>query len=486
MAHTHLKEKYCDVILISPPARRYSPYPPFGLLYLSSFLEENGISTRIIHSTMELGNTTLYLAHRFIRRSEKNAFFCRVIIEEILARRPCLVGLSCYTVEYHWTIEMARQIKERTGVLIVVGGVHATLKPEDFIFKGSPVDYVVLGEGETPLAKLAHSIKDGHGPTGIENIAYLSADGSPVIGVCNVERDIMSFPQPDYQKIDMRYFSKPSTRHIRNILLSGVEIFTSRGCPYNCEFCASNYLQQNSGNVPRVRYRDVNMVIEELKYLAREHGIDGFYIQDDCFLLSRERVTEFCEKLVHTGLNLVWGAETRVNLVNDQSLLQLMRKSGLLQLDFGVESGSQAMLDGIGKGITVEQIKRAFDLCKRSGIRTFANIMLNLPHEREKDIMLTEQLLDEIRPTMISVMLTVPLLGTRIYEKYVTPKFTMSEYDIYNKNVFSEISDKRFLLADHDMDFKRLSKHFQVRYNKMAGKSRLSALYWKKIGRSRQ
>jgi radical SAM superfamily enzyme YgiQ (UPF0313 family) len=473
--------KNCDVILISPPARRYSPYLPLGLLCLSSYLKKNGLSSKIIYFTMELRGTALYLANRLFSPKVTEVLFGHTIIKEILARKPVLVGISCCTAEYPWTMKMAQEIKNRVNVPIVIGGIHPTLKPEDFIFKGSPVDFAVIGEGETPLMELTRAIKLKTPLSSLKHISYLSPDGSLVTATCNIEPDISGFPAPDYGQVDMSYFTIPVTKHIRNIPLSGVEIITSRGCPYGCEFCANNFLVAGTNTPTTVRNRDINQVVEELRYLASAFAIDGFYILDDCFLLSQERVADFCEKLLKSRLKLVWAAETRVNLLRNEDLLRLMKKAGLVQLDFGVESGSPEMLEEIKKGITVEQTRKAFELCRRNGIRTFANIMFNLPHETVKDINLTEQLLDEIKPTVVSMMLTVPFLGTRIYEKYVFPELTAAEYDIFNKNAFSEIPDKRFFLASHDLDFKQLLTRLGNKYNKPAQNICFSPLYWNKI-----
>ena len=201
-------------------------------------------------------------------------------------------------------------------------------------------------------------------------------------------------------------------------------------------------------------------------------------------LILKERTVEFCEKLIKKGLNLVWGAETRVNFVTDEKLLRLMKKSGLIQLDFGVESGSPSMLKEINKQQTVEQIETAFELCKKVGIRTFANIMFNLPNETEKDVILTEKLLNDIKPSVLGMALTVPLLGTKIYEEYVFPKLTPPEYELYNKSPYYQIVDDRFMLAKHTIDFKKLMAKLKLKYGLFGGIS-LSPIYLRKLIKSK-
>lgn len=149
-----------------------------------------------------------------------------------------------------------------------------------------------------------------------------------------------------------------------------------------------------------MRYRPVDQVIDELELLRKDYEIDSFYVLDDCFMINKERTIEFCQKMMASNVNMIWGAETRANLVRkkDEDVLRLMKKAGLVQLDFGVESGSPAMLREIKKAITVSQTREAFGLCRNKGIRTYANIMYNLPHETEDDVKMTNQLIDEIRP----------------------------------------------------------------------------------------
>jgi radical SAM superfamily enzyme YgiQ (UPF0313 family) len=468
----------CDIVLISPEARKHHMYLPFALLYLSSFLEEKGVSTKIIDIKKRVGSTLQRLREKPFKQT-----YIDTVISTIKRNNPLLVGLTCYTSEYNSVMEIAKIIKKEANVKVVVGGVHPTLMPQDFLFAESPVDFAIIGDGETPLVKLFESIKqkkEWYKET--RGIAYFDIEKHCLVNQgSNVESDLSKFPMPDYLKIDMSFYTKPSIENVRWLLFSGVSIFTGRGCPYNCEFCAVNFLRNLNKEASKMRYRSIDQVIEEIEFLKKEYHIDAFYVIDDCFMVSRERTKEFCLKLIEKKLNMVWGAETRANLlVKDEGLLQLMKKAGLIQLDFGVESGSSEMLKEINKQVSIDQIRMAFEMCKKNGIRTYANILFNIPNETDEDIMLTDKFLKEIKPTVVGCGTTVPLLGTALYEKYVFPKLTPKEYELYNLNVYDAIVDDRFKLNKHKLNLTPIVRKLNKKYNELRTMS-FRPIYWRKV-----
>jgi len=135
----------------------------------------------------------------------------------------------------------------------------------------------------------------------------------------------------------------------------------------------------------RVKYRNIETVIEEIRYLKETYDIDGFYIQDDTFTIKQKRVIEFCERLKAEKLGMVWGMEGRVNQMPD-NVFEALVDSGCIQMDFGVESGSQVVLDRMKKGIKVEDAERIFKLCRSRRVRTLANFLVNTPGETEEDV----------------------------------------------------------------------------------------------------
>ena len=182
-------------------------------------------------------------------------------------------------------------------------------------------------------------------------------------------------------------------------------------------------------------------------------------------------------------LNMFWGLETRVNLLTED-MIKRLKETGCIQIDFGVESGSQDSLNRMNKKIKVEETKKIFALCRQYGLRTFANIMFNTPEETEEDVKETIDLMKEIKATVYGTNLTLPLLGTKIYDDYVNPKLTTNEYVLFeDEDMYRTIKDKRFRLAKHNIDLAKLKPKVMVRF--MFFKSIIdlttNKLYWKTL-----
>lgn len=444
-----------DVCLVSNPAleRAKSPVVPHWILWLAGHLERGGhvVGVADVKSDPAAEPTELESAR---------------VVDETLERlrgdRPRWVGLSGFTEEFHGLVALARRIREVTGARIVVGGAHATVAPEDYFVGAAAgsVDVAVVGDGETPLSLLL-SCGDA-GPdawSAIPGLVY--ADGGRLVrtpgGAAAADLSPMG-PLP-YHLLDGAHYFRPQQMLTRWVYLSGVHVFTARGCPYRCTFCA------NSGR--RVRYRPLEAVVAELSGLKESHGIDGFYIHDDTFAIRTARVLEFCSRLRDSGLRFAWGMEGRVDQLPDE-VCAALRASGCIQVDFGVESGSQAALDRMCKGTTVADAEGVFDRCRRHGLRTFANFLLNTPGETAEDIRQTERLMERLRADAYGICLTTPYPGTQIYARHVVPPLAPPEYRLYEgSRSYSRIVDPRFRLGDPEVDVEREYARLCAKY--MAG-----------------
>jgi len=465
------KSEKLDISFIVSPTNVNSEYMPFYFLYLAGYLEKEGFSCEIINE--------------FFSDDEQ---FYQYIIEHLKREKPKYVGLATFVTDYDQSLNLAETIKRETGITIIVGNAHPSICPEDFIYPGSPFDIVVRGEGELTLKEILSTGNDKTKLKEIKGIGFL--EGGEIL--ITPKRDVMDLSDcgmPAYHKIDMRQYSKPTKYIIRRIPTSCAVIFIGRGCPFKCGFCAANAVWQANA-CPQgqsfVRNRPIENVIEDLTLLEKEYHFDFFYIMDDTFGIVEKDVIEFCEAYRKSDLSMLWGADTRVNssCFKNEQLLKMMRDSGCIQLDLGVETGSPKLLKIIRKGITVDEIRNAFALCKKYKIRTFANILINLPEETEDDIHLTKELLKEIRPTVVSVGVTMPYPGTYFYEKYINKRIKKQDYKKLNRL----LPTNDYRMAYHTLPLHKLLLHFQYKYGGYTI-AEFSALkcdkrYWKKILRS--
>jgi radical SAM superfamily enzyme YgiQ (UPF0313 family) len=208
-------------------------------------------------------------------------------------------------------------------------------------------------------------------------------------------------------------------------------MIVSRGCPYNCRFCATknfwtrNYIRKSTDGV-----------IGEIRDVLKR-GAEGIVFRDSTFNINRKWIYEFCEKITSEKLHFKWAINARVNLVDHKSF-SVMKKAGLDTVYFGVESGSQKMLDFYGKGITLEQTEKAFEVCRKLKIRTGAYFMLGALPETREDMEKTYRFVKKLKPTFSLVFIFMPLPGAELYEHYVNQGYRFDYNDIRsNKAVFS-------------------------------------------------
>jgi len=356
--------------------------PPMNLVYLATYLREHGYRPEIVD--LEVKHFTY-------------------LVERLKLAKPYLVGVSVMTPN----ISEAKQICElcrSLGILTVLGGPHPTALPEQTL-KYTNCDYVVVGEGELPLYDLLKSIIDRQSIVKIKGIAFLGED----ILVLNERPPLINIdelPLPDRRFLDLDLYSGETTP---GIVGNSTVMFTSRGCPYGCTFCASKIINQQ-----RVRFRSMEKIYEEIDDIV-SLGYNHITVEDDTLTLKKQRVKNFCSYLISEYPQLSWDCDSRVDTIDDE-LLYLMRKSNCKKIAFGVESGSSKILKSIGKRITVNNVINAFKLTKKHKILTQAFFMIGFPDETIKDIESTEELIYKIKPDFLFLSLLVPFPGTFAYD----------------------------------------------------------------------
>lgn len=372
------------VLLVFPPYIReaVSNYPPIGLSYIASYITSQNplIKIRIIDFTIEKFSAELWK-------------------KELQTFKPEVVGISVLTLNYPGGALIARLTKQFDhNILVVMGGVHATMKPEECL---NCCDIVVRGEGELTF----YEILQDHELSTIRGASYWR-DGRIVHNAGRERiRDLDDLPFPAHHLFKMeRYKGFPSWG-----------IMGSRGCPYNCIFCNS---PQMWGRV--VRYRSAKNIVDEIQYLRDKFEIQSIVFFDDNLNIPQLRAIEICNEIVrrnlHKRVSFVCQMRANRRFVSPK-LFKKMKEANFVCVEFGIESGSERVLKSIRKSITLDEARRAVRMAQQAGIRKVRGFfMVGNWDESIWDAIKTWRFIlsNDIEP---SFSICMPLPGTEFYRK---------------------------------------------------------------------
>jgi len=269
------------------------------------------------------------------------------------------------------------------------------------------VDYLIGGESEFVVAKLAHAhFFDRPGISSIPGILYRQNDEwkETDFSVWDADLDRLEFPARDL--INNSLYVRPDTGEPQ------ATIATSRGCPSACIFCLTPTITGQ-----KVRYRDPTGILEELRVCYHQHGIRNFFFKSDTFTINKAWVKAVCDRIVGSELNgkIEWVANSKVKPLEPETL-HYMRDAGCWLVAFGFESGNDETMERIGKGTTVENNRRAAELAARAGVKLFGFYLIGLPWEDRAHLEDTRRLVFELNCDFIEVHLALPYHGTALYD----------------------------------------------------------------------
>ncbi|MDD5209104.1 MAG: radical SAM protein [Elusimicrobiales bacterium] len=403
-----------DLLLVRPKAAAMGVFkaigasqPPINLVYLATWLNAHGFKAAIYD--LEVSSA------EGLRRT-------------LEASAPVLVGITGMTTDIPAAKEiclLCRELKIKT----VIGGAHASALPAETLTDAA-CDFAVVGEGERPLLELVTALKNGGSFESIAGLAFMRG-GKPAVNQRGEPLDIDLLPIPDRRLLDKELYAGGYTTP--GVPAGGTVMFTSRGCPYRCAFCASQVI-----NGPRARLRAMDKVLREVDEIAAL-GYKHITVDDDTFALKKSRVLEFSAHLERNYPGLTWNCDARAGEL-DEEMLAAMKRSGCRKIAVGAESGSQRVLDSIRKGTTVGQIKETFRLIKKHGIQAQAFFMIGHPEETREDLAGTVKLIHEIKPDLVSLAISVPLPGTENYLKakadgFLPEGLPWQVYDFFGSSV---------------------------------------------------
>lgn len=350
------------ILLLQPNYDSHVIHPPLGLGYLAAFLRKEGYQVSIFDGTV------------------KNAALDDYLLE-VKEFKPDLVGVTVLTRGHNRAKEIIQVLKKKFKKLpIVIGGTQVTAAPKEVILDLG-ADFGVIGEGEVTLLELVKELEKTKNNFGkIKGLAYKTASGKLKI---NNPRELINnlddlpFPAWDLM-LPFEYRIAPILEPAHAFPIAPV--LTSRGCPYNCSFCASNAIWQR-----RLRLRSVDNVLSEIKMLKEKFGVKEIHFCDDNLTMNIQRAEEICQRLIEEKFNLPWQCPNGVRIDRlTLPLLKKMKQAGCYALGLGIESGDQKMLNKIGKQLDLRIIPGVLKNLKKVGIESYAFFILGLPGETKK------------------------------------------------------------------------------------------------------
>ncbi len=383
-------------MLINPSVPVYLRMPslPLGLVSIASYLKAHG------HDVL--------FAERSVRKDD--------IAAMIASFRPEVIGISALSFLSSLDAKkLTAMIRKHTDVPIVWGGQAPSATPEMILREAQP-DYIILGEGELTWLEFAETMEAGGDVSQIDGLAYLR-DGEFVCNAIRPVADLTTFPDMDWSFIEAeRYFSTffNCTRMFY--------LHASKGCPASCTFCSNKQFHQGCN-----RCRDPHQTMRDVRYLVEQCGANGIYFSDELFLPRRDVRTAFCNMLIEANLDLVWGCQMRLGVLNEEDV-QLMYRAGCRWILFGIESGSPERIKKVKKSIDLNLALRNVTWCENAGITVQASFIIGFPHETEEELRKTLALAKQMPASLIVMNILTPMPNSemleeirREYPKYKVP-----------------------------------------------------------------
>jgi radical SAM superfamily enzyme YgiQ (UPF0313 family) len=367
------------------------PMPGIGMAYLAATTRRAGHDVRVLDN---------FIAN----------FAPSKVVDLVRSWDAQVVGLSMLTPTAKSTADLGRAIREQTGAKVVLGNLHAALFHEGLLTNGS-ADVIVHGEGEFVFPQLVTALIDDVAPADLPGVSYL--DGQTVVTTSegNVIEDLDTVPFPAWDLFPWRDYTFLPFVTVAKPCLS---ILGTRGCPFRCKFCALGY----QGN--HVRKRTPESIAAEVEWLVRVYGIRHVGFVDPIFPLSKEHGLATTQAIIDRKIpgDWWWTSETRVDVI-DEEMCRAMKASRCKRILFGVESGVDELLAGVGKNFKTDDARRAVAVARNAGLEISAFFMLALPGETAAMTRQTIEFARELDIDFAKFGVTIPLPGSELYDDLV-------------------------------------------------------------------
>lgn len=374
-----IREERCEI------TERYSVLPPYSLLQLASILRRMGNIVDLIDANgLDLGWSK---------------------IERMLKMKNYDLLIFRFTpTTFDWDMRVA-YLSKTIHPTAKTAGICWTLqsKPQEVLSESAYLDIYIRHEYEVVVPELCKVLSEGKDISSVEGIAYRENNKIKINAACQINVDWDDLPLPAY---DLLPSLKPyfiNTPYGSPFTI----IYSSKGCPYSCIFCTVRKT--------KLKIRSADSIMKELRYLKKHFNIRTVSFFDETFTIDKKRTIAISEKMKNEGLGIVWYCNTRVNLV-DKKLLKVMYEGGCRGISYGIESGSQKILDLSKKMMTVRQAEDAIRWAKNVGIKVYCSFIFGLPGESMETIKETLNFVKRALPTGAQFNVAVPYPGTELFD----------------------------------------------------------------------
>ena len=355
--------------------------PPLGLGYIAACLREHDVSVQLVDCTFLDEATAL---------------------QKIRLSRPDIVGIQVMFSIKEKALRMAHALRKDVK-LLVAGGPLPSSDPLDFL---DLFDVVVVGEGEQTMLDLVRAVQEGIRLESVSGIAFKQKGQVRLTPARGFIEDLDEIPFPAREMFDNEAYKK---YYSKSFGYSTTSVMTSRGCPFQCDFCSRPVF----GN--RFRSRSAANVADEVEEV-KKLGYERVWFADDCFTLNRKRLLDICQELTNRHVDVGWECLSRVDTV-DSEVAKNMKRAGCVRVFFGIESGNDSILKLMKKEATTKQAKEAVSIFKKVGVQTGAFFILGYPGENDRTILDTVDFGSSLPLDYLSFTFPYPIPGTPLFER---------------------------------------------------------------------
>jgi radical SAM superfamily enzyme YgiQ (UPF0313 family) len=445
------------IIFINPPYERIAPgyafiktmtskIPALGLLHLAAQVRQDGYDPTIIESDVQ-GLSASQVANRVIRE------------------RPAYIGITLFTVGVWLAAELSRKVKAACPeIKILVGGPHISSMGRETMEKFPEFDYAVVGEGETVLSELLKAFETGSDLSDIPNVIYRTPSGNVIqTRKQSIRKPMDELPPPAWDLLPA--FPRAYTPAVYSYPKGPVgTIAASRGCPFHCKFCDTSTFGAT------VRAYSPQAVFDQMVHLKQRWGVNHVLFVDDLFVASRKRTEELCRLIIENRLKMTWTCSARVDCVKPD-LLKKMKKAGCWEIEYGLESGSNELLQKMEKYARVERGEQAVRWTHEAGIRTKGLFMLGYPGETPTSIELTKAYVKRLPMHVMNLTKFTPYPGSPVYQELYGTKIRDDHWERMN--------GMNFVWAPDGISVEQLDREYQQVLRSFYGRKEVRREYVK-------